>query len=243
MIISLSGFAGSGKDTVGSMIQYLSIHDPFMTFENFLANPTKSDWEIKRWADKLKQISSIITGIPMEKFEDQEFKKTNLGHEWNYIKRVYGEHYDGFVEDWEDVDTPMTVREFLQKIGTEAMRNGLHTNTWVNALMAEYKPTRVQWSNGPLGGYEDGPLPNWIITDTRFMNEVKVINEKRGFLVRVVRAGVGPINNHPSEIEIADYAGYDYILHNNGSFKDLQRDVEFMMGYLSYTNPVSIYNV
>ena len=240
MIISLSGFAGSGKDTVGSMIQYLSRHDPFMTFENFLANPTESDWEIKRWADKLKQISSIITGIPVEKFEDQEFKKTNLGPEWNYTKRINGDYIDPFVEDYEDVEVPMTVREFLQKIGTEAMRNGLHTNTWINALMAEYKPGSFY----PVVAIEDhDKYPNWIITDTRFMNEVKAINEKRGFLVRVVRAGVGPINNHPSEIELADYSGYDYILDNNGSLEDLQHDVEFMMEYLSSTNPVPIYNV
>jgi hypothetical protein len=215
-----------------------------MTFENFLANPTKSDWEIKRWADKLKQISSIITGIPVEKFEDQEFKKTNLGPEWNYIKRVYGDHYDGFVEDWEDVDTPMTVREFLQKIGTEAMRNGLHTNTWINALMADYTKELSECGTSNKGTIVNcAKYPNWIITDTRFMNEVKAINEKRGFLVRVVRAGVGPINNHPSEIELADYSGYDYILDNNGSLEDLQHDVEFMMEYLSSTNPVPIYNV
>jgi hypothetical protein len=34
----------------------------------------------------------------------------------------------------------MSVRELLQKLGTEAMRDGLHTNVWVNALFSDYVP-------------------------------------------------------------------------------------------------------
>ena len=58
----------------------------------------------------------MMTGIPVEKFEDQEFKKTYLGSEWNN----------------------MQVRVFLQKLGTEAMRDGVHTNAWINALFADF---------------------------------------------------------------------------------------------------------
>ncbi len=57
---------------------------------------------------------------------------------------------------------PMTVREMLQKVGTDCLRDNFNQNVWINALMADYVPTQVQWSNGPIGGYEDGPLPNWI---------------------------------------------------------------------------------
>ena len=34
-----------------------------------------NSWVIKKFAGKLKQIATILTGIPIEKFEDQEFKK------------------------------------------------------------------------------------------------------------------------------------------------------------------------
>jgi hypothetical protein len=72
---------------------------------------------VKKFAGKLKQIASLLTGIPVEKFEDQEFKKLDMNPEWG-----------------------MTYREFLQNLGTEAMRDGLHTNVWVNALFADYVP-------------------------------------------------------------------------------------------------------
>ncbi len=67
MIIGINGYAGSGKDTVGTILQQID---------------KDSHWEIKKWAGKLKQVAELLTGIPVEKFEDQEFKKTNLGKQW-----------------------------------------------------------------------------------------------------------------------------------------------------------------
>ena len=55
MIISISGKIGSGKDTVAEIIKQMSFDKP---------------WEIKKWAGKLKEVATILTGIPVEKFED-----------------------------------------------------------------------------------------------------------------------------------------------------------------------------
>mgnify|MGYP002478018656 CR=1 FL=1 len=63
MIIGINGKIGAGKDTVGTIIQGL-----------LLTNKNQSS-DIKKFAGKLKQIASILTGIPVKKFEDQEFKK------------------------------------------------------------------------------------------------------------------------------------------------------------------------
>lgn len=206
MIIGINGYAGSGKDTIGKLIQLINCSNiGQLSLEEILEDYPKhewwieeqSGWEIKKWAGKLKQIGSILTGIPIEKFEDQEFKKTNLGPEWN-INIPY-ESDSPWVGNGETYESPMTVREFLQKLGTDGLRNGLHTNTWVNALMADYKPTQVQWSDGPIGGYEDGPMPNWIVTDTRFPNEAQAIKDAGGIVIRVDRPGVSAINAHPSE--------------------------------------------
>jgi hypothetical protein len=213
MIISLSGYSGSGKDTVGTIIQYLKANPLNTSLEDVLDFPLthqwwleeSSGWEIKKWAGKLKTIASMLTGIPKEKFEDQEFKKTMLGSEWN-----------------------MTVRDFLQKLGTDAIRDGLHTNAWVNALMADYIPTQVQWSDGPIGGYEDGPLPNWIITDTRFPNEAQAIKEVGGLVIRVDRPGVKPINNHPSEVGLDNW-DFDYKIANVSDLKALTGTVETIL--------------
>jgi hypothetical protein len=236
-IIGIFGYAGSGKDTVGKLIQYnmsrsrIPIEE---VVENYSNNEwwmeEQSGWEIKKWAGKLKYIASIITGIPVEKFEDQEFKKTNLGSEWD--QPIPG-------EDWVDgkpVPVPMTVRDLLQILGTEAMRDGLHKNVWVNALMADYK-IHPEHFNDIANGRETGDgYPNWIITDTRFPNEAQAIKDKGGMVIKVDRPGVGPVNGHPSEDALKDY-NFDYVIHNDGSINDLDNKViEFINNYIFTPN-------
>ena len=125
-IIGISGRMGSGKNTVGDIIEKICLTNEGPVFEQ------------KSFAGKLKQIASLLTGIPVEKFEDQEFKKSLLGDEWGIVKP----NPLNAIPVFEDVQFNhlMSVREFLQKLGTEAMRDGLHTNVWVNALFSDYVP-------------------------------------------------------------------------------------------------------
>lgn len=180
MIIGLNGYAQSGKDTFGRLLQYhltknakdVSMLDVLNNYQNhqwWLEE--QSSWEIRKFAGKLKQVASLLTGIPIEKFEDQEFKNTYLSDEW----RIHG--------------LPLKVREFLQLLGTNALRQCLHPNTWVNALFADYNPT----------------LDNWIITDVRFPNEAKAIKERGGMIIRIDRPGTKPINGHVSETFLDDW--------------------------------------
>ena len=186
MIIGVSGYSGCGKDTVGTILQQID---------------KDSHWEIKKWAGKLKQVAELLTGIPVEKFEDQEFKKTNLGKQWN-----------------DRINNPMSVRDFLQKLGTEGLRDGLHTNTWVNALMADYKC--VPADRAPNGWDCD----NWIITDTRFPNEAQAIKDAGGIIIRVTRPGIGPVNDHPSETGLNQWK-FDYEIQNDSSLNELINSV------------------
>lgn len=208
MIIGVNGYSGSGKDTLGRIIQYIMGSkgpDGLFSFsiEKAIANPLEfdevledsSEWEIKKFAGKLKDIASHLTGIDIEDFEDQEFKKTNLGREW----------WTTCDEGWQ----PMTVREFLQKLGTDAMRTGLHTNVWVNALMADY----------------DKDSSNWVVTDTRFPNEAMAIKEKGGIVIRIDRPGVKPINDHPSEVALNGW-NFDYKIANVSDLISLTFTVE-----------------
>jgi len=163
MIIGLNGYAKSGKDEIANAIR--SLH------------PT---WEIKKFAGKLKDIASILTGIPAESFEDQSFK----------MKHLMG---------WD-----MTVRELLQRLGTEGVRSGVHTDAWVNALFVDY----YQYAK-------------WIITDVRFPNEAQSIKDRGGVLIRVNRPGVGPVNNHLSETALDDWK-FDHVIDNNGTLQELK---------------------
>ena len=123
-IIGISGRIGSGKNTIGDIIQMICLTKEGPTFEQ------------KSFAGKLKQIASLLTGIDVEKFEDQEFKKVLLGPEWGTVRTnplnaipVFGDV---------QFNELMSVRELLQKLGTDAVRNGLHKDAWVNALFADY---------------------------------------------------------------------------------------------------------
>lgn len=219
MIIGINGYSGSGKDTIGKIIQYLTCTIKFpkdlSIEERLLGVPDCSGhlvpWEIKKFAGKLKQIASILTGIPQDKFEDQEFKKTFLGAEWATLKPYNSEAK--WIFDNELYDDPMTVREFLQKLGTDGLRKGLHTNVWVNALMADYK--KIEY-----GDDEQGEYPNWVITDTRFPNEAKAIKERGGIIIRVDRPGVKAINSHPSEIGLDDWK-FDHKIWNGSDLTAL----------------------
>ena len=105
MIIGLSGKKGSGKTTVANMLlEYFPNH------------------EIVGFADKLKQVLSLLTGMPGLSLTHQSVKQMPLPKEWQ-----------------SDLPGDLTYRKALQFIGTELFRNQFHPDTWVNALFADYK--------------------------------------------------------------------------------------------------------
>ena len=225
MIIGINGYSGSGKDTIGKLIQIATcpkIPDGYDLEELITFYHTQhewwldeeSGWEIKKWAGKLKTIASLLTGIPVDKFEDQEFKKTSLGAQWATRQMRPGKRQDGIFPKKVDMElVPMTVRDFLQKLGTDGLRTGLHENTWVNALMADYEglydldTDRTTW-------------PNWIITDTRFPNEAQAIKNAGGIVIRVDRPGYKPINDHPSETGLDNWK-FDHKIMNGSDLTSL----------------------
>ena len=196
-LIGINGKIGSGKDTVGKIIQHLTSNWFDEEFVDTHMLDIRSSWEIKKFAGKLKQIASLLSGIPVKRFEDQEFKQKQMS------------------EGWE-----MTYREFLQKLGTEAMRNGLHTNVWVNALFANYNAIGYKYKDCDYkviqGKWE---YPNWIITDLRFPNEIEAIVERKGITIRVNRPGISLLD-HPSETSL-DNAEFDYTIVNDSTIEDL----------------------
>lgn len=273
-IIAINGYAGSGKDTVGKMLQYYASEcskkdgPHYRTYTQFILAGGGSDlrnfdhhyyteWEIKKFAWKLKEIASMLTGISVYKFEDQEFKKTYLGPEWNQWSVVFkstGERYGNFLtkkeaEQFEKKERqallwsstlktevkefPMTVRDFLQKLGTDGLRDGLHTNVWVNALFADYiaepDPAVAEFlkAEGLPASMNGGKLvyPNWIITDCRFPNEAEAVKSREGIIIRVNRTGVKATNAHPSETSLDDW-DFDYVIDNDGSMEDLLEKVK-----------------
>jgi hypothetical protein len=200
MVIGVSGKIGSGKDTVGKIIQ----------------NLTNDHWEIKKYADKLKVITCLLLGCTRERLEDREFKEKELGEEWWYY--TTGIDSSGIPSQMYTLDNfpfhpskailvKLTPRKILQLLGTECGREILHPNIWINSLFADYKG-----------------LPNWIITDMRFPNELSAVKDRKGITIRVNR-GEGNTGDHPSETAL-DNAEFDYVIDNEGTMEELVEKVE-----------------
>ena len=107
------------------------------------------NYTIIKFADKIKQIACLMTNTPMDLQTSQSGKATYLD-EWG-----------------------MTVREFQQKLGTDAVRDGLHKDAWVLATLSHYKPSF-----------------RWAVTDTRFFNEAEKIKNLKSVIPPIHEGGV-----------------------------------------------------
>ena len=251
MIIGISGKIGSGKDTVGKVIQLLLSEEE--DFRNFIKENPKAaiedwngyfdnlgTWKNKKFADKLKDMICLMIGCTRGQLEDRVFKETPLPEIWWYYKSggIVTLYPDGRYKEFGDKYLVKTTpRLLLQQMGTECGRNIIHPNVWVNALMADY---RIEGQIDKGKTYSESDYPNWIITDMRFPNELNAI-KNHGITIRVQRPcpECGMINAvgthfavcsqqrslHPSETEL-DHATFDYLIENNGTLEDLIEKVK-----------------
>ena len=101
MIIAISGKINSGKDTVGQIIQYLTNKSNAYPFDLKSDYSYKSEWKIKKFADKLKDIVCVLLGCTREQLEDRGFKERELGEEWNKYTIQY--NIDSpYIDSWSD---------------------------------------------------------------------------------------------------------------------------------------------
>lgn len=188
MIYGISGKKGTGKDLIGKILR----------------SKLEGKYEIKKFADKLKDIVCLLIGCSREDLENREFKNKELSKEW-----WYWEHEGGLIPyncSTGTIDCKLiksTPRLLLQRIGTEAMREIIHPSIWINALFADYNDNS-----------------SWLITDVRFENECKAIKDKGGILIRVNRES-DVIDNHPSETALDDYNDWDLVIDNDSDIPTL----------------------
>lgn len=237
MIIGISGKIGAGKDLTGNIIHYL-VSDHNGSGYNDLVDYSQvnNGWDTKKFAGKLKDIACLLLGCTREQLEDREFKEKELGEEWWKLKYIfidadgnksiyYGDYLNrnqnyenGFMgyKLFSKAVIKLTPRKILQLLGTEAGREIIHPNLWVNALMNEYDTTDWNPANNS----------NWVITDMRFSNELKSVKAKDGITIRVERQVFDSENPdrqrsiHPSETAL-DNAEFDYVIYNNGTIEEL----------------------
>ncbi len=104
------------------------------------------------------------------------------------------------------------VRRLMQAVGTEGGRALFGENFWVDQLAAKYDFTNDD--------------KRYVLTDARFLNEGRFVQNNGGTLIWIDRPGLGS-DGHASESgELREIA--DYIITNDGPLADLQEDVRFM---------------
>ncbi len=132
-IIGISGRKQSGKDTVAKMLQYFSLpdvsytrvnqisyekwielerHKSLQIFKDYSVDQC-SEYNIIRYADKVKDIVCILLNCSRNDLENETFKSTPA---------LFG----------------YTPRELLQLVGTDFGRNMIHRNIWIKLTLDDY---------------------------------------------------------------------------------------------------------
>lgn len=253
-IVSINGLIEHGKDTFAKVCQYEFYRRKFVpgylkepiALDKFMEEPPdiatknlfryeRSGWQIKKFADKLKDITCILLGCTRAQLESQEFKSSTLPSQWDRTKQDVFKWIDKktgstmemletmpwkYIEDLairHGFKYKRTVREFLQELGTDVLRNWIG-DIHVNATMNEYKPIR-DFRERDTSKYDS--YPNWFITDLRFPNEAQATKDREGITIKIVdpRKTV-PNNLHESETALATWQ-FDEVIINDAAIEDL----------------------
>jgi len=180
-------------------------------------------WTRMSFAARLKDIVSLVFGWDRDLLDGRTAKS-----------RHWREQVDPWWSEKLGIEN-LTPRWVLQYWGTEVCRTGFHQDIWIRSL-------ERQISMSP---------DNIVITDARFANEIKLIGELGGKIIRVKR-GPDPVwfraaeivntwdkysvvwsdsnrllkemNVHASE---SSWAGLpvDYIVENNGTIDELNQRI------------------
>ena len=122
---------------------------------------------------------------------------------WVTVKEVIDKFgWDGYKETIYGKE----IRRLLQRLGTEAGRQTLWDTIWIDAAFTGLSP--------------DAKV---VVSDARFYNEFDAVRSRGGEVWRIERPGVGPANDHASEMEAIGYPHFAKTLHNS-------RDLEFFRG-------------
>jgi len=158
------------------------------------------------FADKLREFLYALNPIVMGEWDK------NVGMAYARVSQVidyFG--WDGYKES----DYGPEIRTLLQRLGTEAGRQTLWDTIWIDAALGECHLD-----------------VNYVVSDARFLNEFEAITRRRGTIVRVEREGVGPANDHASEMEALTY-DFPIVIENNGTLDEYHQAVRgFLKGFM-----------
>ncbi len=173
--------------------------------------------QITSFATPLKEFCIDILGLPRNLIYGNDRDKNISTHiMWDNLPAHICTKYATITaskEIWQRKG-PMTIREVLQIVGTDIVREMLWQDAW-----AGY-PFRQEYFGEVI-----------LIPDMRFPNEYEALKKANGYIIRL-RRNTGLTDNHPSEIAL-DNEKFEYEYENNGSLQELET---YLMNFLKKIN-------
>jgi hypothetical protein len=178
----------------------------------------KFGFEKVSFADSLKDCVSVVFGW----------------HRWllegdTKESREFREMVDPF---WsEKMGQEITPRFILQKVGTEAMRQVMHDNIWIDSLEKKLRKDR-----------------DYVIPDVRFPNEIAFVRRMHGSIIHVQRGKNPPwwddawiqnkfggdlMTRKYPDIHLSEWAwvggDIDQVVHNDGTIDELEANLRYAL--------------
>lgn len=215
IIILLSGKKGSGKNCLANHIvkhRYNVFSRPYVDCQTFA------------FADELKKFCVEYFNIKLEDCYSEDGKKKFTQYKWSDLPGVIvlpKESSHLFKVNTKNVryhygeDSFLTIREFLQEVGTGVMRC-IFDKIWIDRMN---KAIRYSLEIGTCfqGHNPDLHSPVYFLTDWRFPNELTFLEtDCRLVTVRLTRDNNDhndPSTKHISETALDDFT-FDYVLDN-----------------------------
>lgn len=191
-VIGVTGVAQSGKSTLGELVA------------------ERCGFQHHNFADLMRDFLYAVNPIIEEPVICIDYKTEEVETSIVRVRDVV-DHIG-----WDKAKVEyLEVRQLMQRLGTEAGRNLLGENFWVDQFFATHL------------------VNNLIITDVRFPNEAEAIKARGGIIVRIERDGYEPVNGHISETA---YTDQDFTVNNNGTPDDLYNN--FIAGLLNHAGDI-----
>jgi hypothetical protein len=167
------------------------------------------------FATALKEVSIGLFNLPKESvYGTNEQKNVPTQYRWEDMPvKVKGK--SGF----------MTGREFMQYVGTDICRK-IYPDIWTDRLI---KDVIAEESNLA------------VISDARFENEIKAVQNAGGKVIRLTRSVTGE-DFHESELALDNYGGFDAVIdtHNLNIEQSCQELVKILGGWGWFDSQIAV---
>lgn len=107
----------------------------------------------------------------------------------------------------------VSYRHLARTLGTEWGRQYVGDSVWINSFIARFHNTKH--------------VP-FCVDDLRFQNEAACLREFGFILVKIVRNTDrdGLRDTHESDVNLANFTDWDYVIENNGTLNDLYQSLD-----------------